>query len=524
VIGPVDAAPPRARAWPRLWSGDLVLWWLAAAATIVSIGALVYVDRDGDLLAYFDANAHLDIARRVIDNSGGAFSLAQLGGVWLPLPHLLALPFVWNDDLYFSGLAGSFASMAAFVVCCVFLYLIVVDLTGSKLGGALAAVAFGLNLNVLYMQAVPMTELLLCAAIAALAYFLQRWIRTDRWGYLLAAGVAADLGCATRYEAWVVTAAAIGVVAIVLVAKRTPLREGLDVLLAFALFACVSIGLWVAWNQLIFADALNFQTGDYAKASNWIGSYDVAVGHPARAAEVYGRATLEIIGPFVLGLGAIGLLGALLLRRTRLAILPALSSLVLVPFFVYAIQAGQRPMRIPPLDAEPYNVRFALTLIIPAAIGVGCFVGLLRPGQRVVAALAALVAVGATAVLEAGDHGPILAYEPTAWNNPAQTHQVEGPAPFLRAHYDGGRILAGYYGNELVLSRARITPGHDIDEGSYREWGPALHDPPSRDVRWIVMRMDAADPVNARLTGSRVLAREYRLVYDHLGYRIYRRR
>ena len=48
--------------------------------------------RHGALLNYGDAVAHLHIARRVFDSHRPG--LSQLGSVWLPLPHLLMIPFV----------------------------------------------------------------------------------------------------------------------------------------------------------------------------------------------------------------------------------------------------------------------------------------------------------------------------------------------------------------------------------------------------------------------------------------------
>jgi hypothetical protein len=65
--------------------------WTALALGLV---ALAYCVRHRSLLLYGDAVAHLHIARRVFDSITPGFR--QLGSVWLPLPHILLLPFVWN--------------------------------------------------------------------------------------------------------------------------------------------------------------------------------------------------------------------------------------------------------------------------------------------------------------------------------------------------------------------------------------------------------------------------------------------
>jgi len=82
--------------------------WLAVAAgcAAASIAAIVWSWRNRALLNYGDAVAHLHIARRVFDSR--IPRLTELGSVWLPLPHLLLLPFVQNYSWWASGWAGVF--------------------------------------------------------------------------------------------------------------------------------------------------------------------------------------------------------------------------------------------------------------------------------------------------------------------------------------------------------------------------------------------------------------------------------
>ena len=68
------------------------------------------------ILLYGDAVAHINIARRVLDNRSWLSSFFQLGTVWLPLPHILMLPFVWSKALWTSGIAGSIPTMVAYIV------------------------------------------------------------------------------------------------------------------------------------------------------------------------------------------------------------------------------------------------------------------------------------------------------------------------------------------------------------------------------------------------------------------------
>src|ERR1051325_6912687 len=70
-------------------------------ASLLSIAAFLYYFSHHELLLYGDAVAHLNIARKVVDSlTPGPL---QLGTVWLPLPHILMLPFVSSDPAWQSG-------------------------------------------------------------------------------------------------------------------------------------------------------------------------------------------------------------------------------------------------------------------------------------------------------------------------------------------------------------------------------------------------------------------------------------
>src|SRR6202167_2260834 len=85
------------------------LTWLAI---FVSVFAFLFYYRQGDVLLYGDAVAHINIARRVFDSKTAG--LLQLGTVWLPLPHPLILPFIASMQMWQTGAGGSIPSMAGF--------------------------------------------------------------------------------------------------------------------------------------------------------------------------------------------------------------------------------------------------------------------------------------------------------------------------------------------------------------------------------------------------------------------------
>ena len=96
--------------------GTLVLCFLLG----FSIISFIVYSQNGLALKYNDARSHLDIGRRVVE--GLKPGVAQLGSVWLPLPHILMVPTIWNDFFWHSGLSGALISMVSFVGTGLFIY------------------------------------------------------------------------------------------------------------------------------------------------------------------------------------------------------------------------------------------------------------------------------------------------------------------------------------------------------------------------------------------------------------------
>ncbi len=161
---------------------------MAGIAVLVSLFSFLYYLRHSDLLLYGDAIAHINIARRVFDSETPG--LLQLGRVWLPLPHLLLIPFIWSKAMWQNGTGGSIPSMIAYVFGVVGIFRLVrgmlqADLSkeadqeaGTKpaagVGAWAAAFAYGANPNLIYMQATAMTEsIYLALFIWAVVYFAE---------------------------------------------------------------------------------------------------------------------------------------------------------------------------------------------------------------------------------------------------------------------------------------------------------------------------------------------------------------
>ncbi|MEU4745036.1 glycosyltransferase family 39 protein, partial [Actinosynnema sp. NPDC023658] len=464
---------------------DPVFRAVLLVAVVLSAAACAVVAASQMTLAYPDAVSHLLITRRVLDASTpGA---AQLGGVWLPLSHVLALPFVVEESWYHAGVLPSVVSMCAYVATAGWLYRIGTALTGRRAGGVTAALVFCANPNVLYLQSTPMTEALLFACLAASTWHLLCWCQKGDYRHLLATAVAVLGATLVRYEGWVFLVAVAAVVGVRSWRRsRTAPEPWVLVRADLVFFGCLAVGGvtgWAMWNDAIFGDPLNFVRGEFAKPALWVGAGEQAVGDWGASLWTYLHAMEHNLGPVVLVLSGVGLTCFTWRTRLRDEALAPLPLLVFLPFFVCALQSGQRPLHVPEISGDLYNVRFALVMALPAAVLTAYLVPADRTPLRFLPAVAALLGCGhlvltGTATLE----------EAQAFRAGATERVNARAAAWLREHYDGGRVLMQSWSNETVSFGSQVPMERLVYEGSFRQWEPALDDPLGHGIRWIHLR------------------------------------
>jgi hypothetical protein len=251
-------------------SRDYVL--LAGIATLVSLCALIFYYRQNAILLYGDAVAHINIARRVFDSRTPGFF--QLGTVWLPLPHVLDMPFVVNDRLWRTGIGASIPSMLAYIAGALGVFRLVGSVASRSAAWA-AALIYAFNPNLIYMQSTAMTEpLYLALMIWALVYFVdfvqlaKRDAKRARVALQKCAfAVGADM--LVRYDGWFL-AAVLGLAALgFLLVNRTSInRVGIRTLrravIEFGLLIVSVGGLWLAYNQANYGNPLEWANGPYS--------------------------------------------------------------------------------------------------------------------------------------------------------------------------------------------------------------------------------------------------------------------
>lgn len=413
-------------------------------ALLASLFSFFYYFQHSDLLLYGDAVAHINIARRVFDSQTPG--LLQLGTVWLPLPHLLTIPFIVSNSLWQNGAGGSFPSMIAYVFGVVGIFRLVRGLLESRpssgaptktpatVGAWTAAVVYGANPNLLYMQTTAMTEsLYLCQFIWAVVFFAEFiWalpgnkLRPDdsrrydpkantsltRCAWCLA---GAEL---TRYDGWFL-AGAVGFLIVMIALWRWRGAEEDDrafrrAAIKFVLGIALVPILWLAYNRAIYGNALEFANGSYSAAG-----IEQRVGAPNPALHNAGVAALYFLKSAQLNMAdgnwgrfwLAAALATLALVTWKLRTQAAPVFLLWVPLIFYALSIAYGSVPIHVYTWWPFatfNQRYGLQLLpMFAALGglLAAYVYQLassgRHGGKLLAAVLALIVASYASVWNA---------------------------------------------------------------------------------------------------------------------------
>src|SRR5580698_3296429 len=310
-------------------------------AVAIAIAAARWTFAHGYVLYYGDAESHFDIARRILDSRTPGPE--QLGTGWLPLLHIVLIPFVMHADWWQTGFAGVIPSAACFAIAAIFFFAAAERAFRSQAAAFAVMLVFLLNPNMLYLSATPMTEPIFAACVAALL-FATLWFRDSQsiWALLLAAA-ASNAASLTRYEGWFLIPFC--ALYILVVAKNKWLA------ILFGALASLAPLAWLAHNRFYEGDILEFYRGQWSA----LGIYQrqLAQGmakYPGdhdwrKAIEYYSTAVQLAIGWPALVLAAAGIFAALCKRAWWPVLLLTLPPV----FYVMGMHSAGNPIFLPTL-------------------------------------------------------------------------------------------------------------------------------------------------------------------------------
>ncbi len=496
----------------------------------LSVAALLYYYAHQQILLYGDAAAHLNIARRVVDNRHPIESYGQLGTVWLPLQHIAMLPFVWINTLWQSGIAGAIPGMLAYVLGTLGIFRLLRARAGQS-AAYLGAAIYALNPNLLYMQTTAMNEPIFLAFFLWSLVYLDEFLRATSTAApesgvepaqlrprraLEYCGICMAGGALTRYDGWF-TAAVLGLILIWAFVtwhrriadprlRSSATKSFIEVLLLNALVPLY----WLVYTWAVSGNALDFINGPYSAKA--IALHSTAQGAPPypgqhhvftaalyflKAAQLNMGASLW--GRLLLALALIG--SALVLWRFRHY---GIFLLLWLPlgFYALSIAYGSVPIYIPAwYPFSYYNVRYGLELLPVFAVFLAILAGkaVSRSARAVV--WCGIIAIVAAAYVSAYAATPITLREAKV-NSRSQQAMEQGLASVLAQIPRSSTVLMYEAEHAGALRLAGIPLRHVISEAEHPDWEWALLDPAHRadyvvackgDPVWTALRDHRAE-------------------------------
>ncbi len=525
-------APPTARQIP----GTGVLALLAA---LVGLAACIWTTSNGSNLFYSDAQSHLTIARRIVDSATPG--LDQLGSVWLPMPHLLLVPFSLITPLWSSGWSACLVDIGCLAVAASALYRIAARIGLRRAGRLTAVVALLANPSLLYTFTTALTEPVLIAGILACVAGLARWAmvaRTPSGGELAVfAGLPATVAMMSRYEGWALVIAGAVFVLLVEARKGHGLRRGASRAACFVSVPALSAIWWFSYNWVSFGDPLEFMRGQYSAHAQQQVLLDNGLlptkGNLGISLSSYNWAVIETAGAVVLIAALFGLV--VLLRRELLSTTTMLAALLAVSYFfsIVSLYLGQTAINNDHTNPPNWwNDRFALSVCPLLALLVGVLAD--RRGRRPVrwaVPAVILVAIIGQNIWWAQDLPGRSAIVAEAARSQRDTAGAMQAAEFLAAHYVGGSVLLdeSARGNE-VLPVLGIPLQQVIMRASGAPFVEAVSDPAAH-AEWIFANIAGlgvgldsgpTDLLTAALARPSIAA-HYRLVFTAADHAVYQR-
>ncbi len=466
-------------------SSSLLLFCIALSLAVVST---IFFFIHGDILSYGDAESHINIAKRVVDSLTPG--LAQLGGIWLPLPHVMMLPFVYFNIFWRTGLAGSIVGGFCFIIAAIYLYKLSFLVLKNSTAAWVTFFIFVLNPNVLYLQSTPMSELPLIAFFVLSIYYFMQFIQNDK--KILSLILAAFFGfCATlsRYDGWFLVGFEAISLSIYYFPKKTFKQwEGKTVL--FATLAFFGIVLWLLWDFLILGDPFYFSNSPFSAKSQqqgWLARGELPTYKNMFLSFVYYFVTsMHNIGPFIFI--PVVLTCFIFFFQKKISNKLIVFLLLFVPFIFYLLTlfSGQSVIFIPDLTPSTFqwrlfNVRYGIMMLPFAAFFFGF---LFSKKNKLLQGILILCLITQSLFFITGREPIISLADGTVGLSSAK--RVDATS-WMQKHYDTGLVLLDDYARTMSVIKSGLPIEKVIYIGNKPYWEESLKEP-EKYATWIILQ------------------------------------
>jgi hypothetical protein len=335
-----------------------------------------------------------------------------------------------------------------------------------------------------------------------------------------AAGWACVLAVLSRYEAWPIVCAAIGLALLVLLRRGVPVAQ--------ALRAVRGLALWPLWTIAAFLVNSKVSVGSWFVSSGFFNPDNPALGHPWLAWTELWSGLVQLTGRFLpwAAVAACVLVASAFRpspagrrpdartdedRRLGLVVVLALAACAALPLSAY-------------FRGHPVRIRYDVPLVATAAALAGAGIAILpRRAQPIAAFAMVVITVWQAPPFQA--HAPVVieSQREAAFQRGRQT-----VAAYLRTHWDGQPIMMsmGSLAHFMHdLSYEGFGVGDFLHEGNGEIWIHAVRHPLPY-VDWIVMQEppEGGDALYWQAHHDENFLRGYERVAEGGNVALYRRR
>ena len=442
-------------------SGQLAdaLFVAALLAGVVAI-AIWWVFRHGYILYYGDAQSHLNLSRSIIDSRTPGYD--QLGTVWLPMLHLICLPFVSSMKLWSTGLAGAIPVAFCFVIAGTVFFLAARETYQSRTAAWVAILCLALNPNLLYLASIPMTEVVFLAGLTVLLLALIRFEATKQARWILLGIIASWWMSLTRYDGWFLLPFA------ALWFARSAKAQRWQTFLVFSLLATLAPLYWMAHNWWETSNPLDFYNGPYSAMAIQAGRPYPGYHYWLISLLYYVKAGQLCAGWTLLLLGLGGFTCAFASRKYR----PVLFLLLTPAFYIWSMHSSGDPIFVPQLPPYSYyNSRYGIAMVAFSSFTAGALVvWLQRRWKRFIFAVP-VIAVLPWLLWPSQDNW--ICWKESQVNSESRRAWMQVAAEFFHAHYVRSTgILTPSASDDFsgVYCRAGIPLRETINIGNGPAW------------------------------------------------------
>lgn len=464
---------------------------ITAVTLALSIMATFWAYQNDVIVAYGDAESHLNIAKRVVHSTTPG--MTQLGGIWLPIPHILMIPFVYFDPLWRTGLAGSIVSGLSYIIASIYIYRTMKLLTKHEAASVIATAVFAFNPNILYLQSTPMSELPLLMFFTLSTYYFIRFLQDDSDIYaFVTAGFFGFCATLSRYDGWFLVLFQGLIIVLMYLRRKTQWHQIIGKGVLYGSISLFGILLWILWGYIILGDPLYFTNSEFSAKSQqeaWKERGQLPAYHNLGQSILYYTVTAASNSGFLIFFAAV--VGFIVfIKQSKDARLRYMALILAVPFIfnVLTLFIGQSVIFIPHVtpigfDWRLFNVRYGVMLMPLVALSLGfLWIAVSQRGKWVILSLVAI-----QYALFFQGFSPVLSYaDGVEGLSKAKRPDAE---QWLAKNYDEGLVLMDDFARSISILRSGVPMQNTIYIGNKPYWEESLNEP-DRHARWIIAQQN----------------------------------